>query len=217
HARKLRFPSLKEMYSEDKGDPELDPEFTTHYELGIEQEIPAVDTTFSVTGFRIDAKDFIEKIEDDYQNNDKYRFQGVEVAATNTSIRNLKLHAAYTYLNAENKSDTQEMEELQYRPENKLAVDATYSFPFGFTAYASYLFIAGQYELGDLEGKDGVYDTKERIDDIHVVNLKLSQALFEDALEVYVGADNLFDADYEESYALPREGRTLYTGLTYRF
>ena len=179
-----------------------------------------------MTGFRINAKDFIEKFDGPYVNNDEYRFQGVELGLTNTSISNLKLHASYTYLKSENRSDNREIDELQYRPENKFTFDATYAHPSGFTVYTSYMFMAGQYELGDLYDANGVYnpgngdgvsDTKKRIDDIHVVNLKLSQALFEDALEVYVGADNLLDADYEESYALPREGRTIYGGLTYRF
>jgi len=34
---------------------------------------------------------------------------------------------------------------------------------------------------------------------------------------VYVGANNLFDATYEESYGIPQAGRTVYGGVTVRF
>jgi outer membrane cobalamin receptor len=44
------------------------------------------------------------------------------------------------------------------------------------------------------------------------VNVKLEQALLKDFLRLYVGVDNLFDKDYEESYAFPRPGRFIYGG-----
>jgi len=38
-----------------------------------------------------------------------------------------------------------------------------------------------------------------------------------DGLSVYLGADNLLDEDYEQSYGLPQPGRTAYAGLEYSF
>ena len=211
HARKVRFASLKEMYTVDNGDPDLDPECTYHYEAGVEQQIPGIATMAEVTVYQIDAKDFIEKNDDTdlYENNDKYRFRGVEAGVTNTSIRNLKLHVAYTYLDAENRSDDRDNDYLQYRPRDKFTAEATYAHPCGFTAYASYRYLANQY---DLDGAD-----RTRLDDMNVVDIKLTQALLGKTLDVYVGADNLFDAEYEESYDLPRPGRSMYCGFDYRF
>ena len=35
--------------------------------------------------------------------------------------------------------------------------------------------------------------------------------------KVYVGADNILDADYQETYALPQAGRFVYTGARLSF
>lgn len=37
------------------------------------------------------------------------------------------------------------------------------------------------------------------------------------ASEVYIKAENIFDADYEESEGLPRPGRTIFLGLNLGF
>ena len=34
---------------------------------------------------------------------------------------------------------------------------------------------------------------------------------------MYVGVDNLFNRDYEQSYGVPRPGRLIFGGLEYRF
>ena len=39
--------------------------------------------------------------------------------------------------------------------------------------------------------------------DYVVTNLKLSQKLFKDKATVYIGADNLFNVDYEDTYGVP--------------
>ncbi len=44
-----------------------------------------------------------------------------------------------------------------------------------------------------------------------------NRTLFNDRLNLYVGADNLLDKDYEESFALPQAGRTIYGGAEIRF
>ena len=69
--------------------------------------------------------------------------------------------------------------------------------------------MAGQY----------FYDTnvvqKKKLDDYTVVNMKVSQTFGKTGLEVNIGAENLLDEDYEESYGLPQPGRILYAGLEY--
>jgi outer membrane receptor protein involved in Fe transport len=50
-----------------------------------------------------------------------------------------------------------------------------------------------------------------------VVDLRVTKGFMDNTLEVFAGADNLFDEDYEEGYALPRPGRQVYTGVTWNF
>lgn len=208
-SRKVRFPSIKQLYEGSGANEDLETERTVHYEIGVDQGLPCIDTDVSVSVFRIDADDFIEKIDDVNQNNDKYRFTGVEVAADNTSIDKLRVRAAYSYLDAENRSDDALFDELQHRPEHKATVEAWYTLPLDVKAYASWMYVGRRWAFSKTE--------TTRMRDYNVVDMRLSKAFFEDTLEVFAGADNLFDEDYDEGYALPRPGRTLYTGVTWNF
>ena len=211
HARKIRFPSLKDLYELDAGNPDLEAEKTTHYEAGVEQDLPA-RTVVSLTGFYTEVDDFIEKDADGVRTNfEKYVFTGFEVFIENKGIENLRLRASYTYLDSEDKSEGSERDQLQYRPGDKIALEADYRFSWGTSVYASVLYVSDQY----FYDKNQV--EKRRLPDYTVVDLKLSQALFQDAWNVYIGANNLLDENYEQSYGFPQAGRTVYGGIRCRF
>lgn len=212
-SRKVRFPSVKQLYDVDAGNSDLDAESTMHYEIGVDQAIAAIQTDLSVSLFRIDAEDFIEKVgtADIYENNDKYRFTGVEFAGENTTIENLRLRAAYTYLDAENRSDEAALDELQHRPEHKVTVEGWYDLPMDFSVYASWMYVGRSWAF------NGDATEKTAMNTYNVVDLRVSKGFMDNTLEVFAGADNLFDEDYEEGYALPRPGRQVYTGVTWNF
>ncbi|MBW2605757.1 MAG: TonB-dependent receptor [Deltaproteobacteria bacterium] len=212
-ARKVRFPSIRQLYEEDTGNSDLNPEKSYNYELGVEQRI-FEHTRLSLTGFYIDVKDYIEKIDstDTFQNNDEYRFQGVELTAENRYFKNLLLRAGYTYMDTKDKSPDTQKEELQYRPEHKLTFETQYVFGFGLSAYAGVMYVADQY----FYSRNAPLQ-KRKLNDYTLVDLKLDQAFLNKRLHVYLGVDNLFDRDYEESYGFPRAGSTLYVGTEYHF
>lgn len=215
HARKIRFPSIRQLYEVDSGNEDLKTERSLHYEVGIDQQLP-VSTLLSLTGFLIDAEDFIEKPDNSsrFENYEKYRFKGFEIALENRAVKSLLLRTAYSYLDSEDRSSNSDKDELQYRPRDKFTVEASYLFPFGLTASGSLLYVNNQY----LYDRDNVPPLeKKRLDDYAVVNFRLGQSLLNNSLEIYGGVNNLFDEDYEESYGLPRPGRTFYAGTEYRF
>ena len=76
------------------GNPDLETEKSYNYELGIEQGLP-LNSRVSLTGFRSDVKNYIEKLFNDvpYENNDEYRFQGIELTAETQFMKNLMLRA----------------------------------------------------------------------------------------------------------------------------
>jgi len=45
------------------------------------------------------------------------------------------------------------------------------------------------------------------------VDVKFQQRLINDYLYAYVGANNILDKDYEESYCFSQAGREVYCGL----
>jgi outer membrane receptor protein involved in Fe transport len=55
------------------------------------------------------------------------------------------------------------------------------------------------------------------LNDYTVVNLKLDKKLINDKLNLYLGVDNLFDEDYEQSLGFPQSGRMIYGGFRFRF
>ncbi len=208
-AKKIRFPSIRQLYEEGSGNPDLLTEESYNYELGVEQRLPW-DSMITLTGFIIDVKDYIEKDSDDvFQNNEKYRFQGFEVTAGTRYIKNLFLKAGYTYLDTEDKSPGSEKDELQYRPRHKLTLESKYSFMSGFSTYMNIMYIADQVYYS----KDTPV-IKEKLNDYILINLKMDKVLLKGLLRFYVGVDNLFDADYEESYGYPQAGRFIYGGVT---
>jgi vitamin B12 transporter len=209
-ARQIRFPTIRQLYEEVDGNPDLKTEKSYNYELGIEQTMP-LNSRITLTGFLIDVNDYIEKDDatDRFENNEKYRFQGIELTAETRSIKNLLLAMGYTYLDTEDKSSGTEKEELQYRPRHKLTIESKYDFEFGFSPYMNIIYIAEQYFYSKKTPL-----LKKQLNDYILVNLKLDQILLKEKLRLYFGINNLFDVNYEQSYGLPQSGRFIYGGVT---
>ena len=205
HSRKVRFPSIKQLYDPVSGNEGLKAERTVNYEVGIDQQLPAA-TTLGLTGFWIDASNFIEKNDTTgfYQNFEQYRFAGTEFSVENRAVQHLLLRASYSYLYSKDRSAGSAKDQLQYRPRDKATFEARYTCPFGMTADASLLYVARQYFY------DSTSTLKKRLNDYTVVNVKLAQDLLAKRLNLYAGVNNLFDEDYETSYGLPQAGRTYY-------
>jgi outer membrane receptor protein involved in Fe transport len=159
--------------------------------------------------------DYIEKIqvngEDVFANNDRYVFRGVELTAETRPVEGLMLRGGYTYMDSEVKTPGDPREELQYRPKHKLAIEGQYVFPFGFSTYANILYLADQVFYSE------DFLSKAELNDFFIFNLKFEQTLLRNQLRLYLGADNLFDKNYEQSYGFPQAGRTIYGGAEFAF
>ena len=215
-ARKTRFPSIRQLYDQQDGNPDLGTETSYNYEAGVEQNLPW-KSKISVTGFHIDVEDYIEKIpvspsDEMNQNNDKYLFQGFELMAENRFLKNLMVRAGYTFLNTKDRSSGSGKDELQYRPEHKFTVEGNYLFDFGLSANVNVIRVVDQY----FYSKNTPY-LKKKLQNYTLVNLKVDQALFNRNLHLYVGTDNICDENYQESYGFPRGGRFVYGGMEIRF
>ncbi|MEZ7196248.1 TonB-dependent receptor [Pseudodesulfovibrio karagichevae] len=207
-ARKIRNPSIQNLFDSTSGNADLVNEVDWLYEAGISQALPLA-STLDFTVFRNDAENYIEKDSSDvYQNNDKYRFQGFETTLSSRIMEGLSTQLGYTYLDSQNLSDNAATDRLQYRPRHKLTAQATWVAPTRTTVYAGWRFFSDQWALDGADSK--------RMPDYGLIDIKISQA-FTDTLSAYVGADNLLDVDYAESYGFARPGRVVYTGLDYSF
>ena len=210
YARKIRFPSIRQLYEENTGNPDLDTEKSDNYELGIEQGLP-YKSMVTLTGFIIDVKDYIEasEVTDIFENNEEYRFQGFELTAENRYAKNLLLRMGYSYLDTEDKSEGTEKDELQYRPKHKFTFEGNYVSDFGLSAYMNILHVSDQVYYSKKAPL-----IKKDLNDYTVLNLKFDQDFLKGRLRVYLGLDNVLDEDYEESYGFPQAGRFIYGGVT---
>ncbi|WP_320040831.1 TonB-dependent receptor [uncultured Desulfobacter sp.] len=212
YARKIRFASIKNLYDADAGNEDLETETSDNYEIGVTQLLPyGIMADFAL--FQNNVKDYIQKVEqpsgdDLYENFDEYRFKGIELFLSK-QFSKAGASLGYSYMDAENKSEGAAFEDLEYRPVHKFTLEGNYAFDFGLIAYASLMYLTDQVYDGDSDQGD--------LGDITLVDLKIEQRVYKEICSVYLGVNNLFDEDYEESYGFPQAGRTTYAGMKIRF
>ena len=212
-ARKIRFPTLRDLFARDGGNPDLQTEVSQNYEIGLEQALPEIRGAFSVALFHIDAENFIERENGIFSNISALRFRGVETTAVYRGIDNLELSGSYSYLDASNETPDAQTSRLQNRPAHKLTASLNYKFDGGLSVNADYLYIAGSYALsGGGDGGSGVVAALE-LDSYQVVNVGLKQDVLGTAAQLFGRVENLFDENYAETFGFPQPGRTFYAGM----
>ncbi len=212
YSRKVRFPSLKQLYDIDDGNPDLETEKSIQYEIGLVQDLPAA-SSLTTSAYYTDVEDYIEKVSGPYENFDEYLFKGVDISFETQFIDNLTLRASYGFLDSEDKSSNSEREELQYRPKHKYTFESTYAFDNGLMIHGDILHMADQHYYADDNGAL----LKRQLSNYTLVNTRIAYTLLNEMLTVYIRCENLFDNNYEESYDLPQAGRTVYGGFNLRF
>lgn len=215
-ARNIRFPSLSQLYLRDTNNPNLNTERAYHYQIGIEQQLP-FSSTLMIEGYRSDEYNFIALNQNvtpaSNINFAHFRFTGFVSSLNSRPLPKLSTRISYTLLKSEDLSDTGR-DKAQYVPRDKLTFTGSYDFDFGLTPYVAVSYVANSY----VYTKQKIATVGEhRMNDYTVVDVKLSQKILDDRITLYVGALNLFNEDYEESYGIPLPGRFIYGGLTYHF
>ncbi|MGR9046940.1 MAG: hypothetical protein ACU83N_16790 [Gammaproteobacteria bacterium] len=80
-----------------------------------------------------------------FRNFAQYEFQSIEIAAQTYAIDNLMLRTGYTFLHSRERFGGLGRDELQYRPQHKLAFEADYQFGYGFSGYLNVMHEADEY------------------------------------------------------------------------
>ncbi|MBB1486462.1 TonB-dependent receptor plug domain-containing protein [Oceanospirillum sediminis] len=215
-----RVPNLKERYYVFDhsnlgymvlGNPDLQPEYSTNYQLGIELR-PSPDLRFDLNLFRSDLKDLIATSVESVRNNvvnyrylniDQARIFGAELAAGYDWKGRAQLDVALTWMDAEDKTTGKP---LPKRPEYQLKTGLTIRPFTGFSASLQGIWQSKEYN--DLE--NNFYTPSWTTWD-----LKLNQQVSEH-VRLFMGVDNLLnktrDPDNPHDQG-PHPGRFIYTGL----
>ncbi|WP_345857596.1 TonB-dependent receptor [Shewanella algae] len=215
-ARKVRFPSMRNLYSLSSGNQELETEISKHVELGLEQGL-GMNTELQLYLYHTDADDYIAKDASGmYQNMGNYRFQGLDTVLSNNSIENLDLSLSYSYLHAEDRDSSTGFDGLDYRPKHQLRFQLGYKLPTETRIHLNVeRFMDQNYYEQEKIGGQKVWQEKS-LDDYTLVDINLVQPLLKDKLELYLRATNLLDENYYQSDSLPQAGRQVFVGINWQ-
>ena len=200
------------------GNPDLTPERSTGWDIGLEQRFMGDRGVIDVTYFRATLTDEISSEYDPVTGNstpynqegDSDR-QGVEVSAEFEIGAGFTVGADYTWLDATDPDGDIEVR----RPKNELGLRVYYTLPNGRTEFgADMRYVNG---LWDLDYTSPSYGSDlVKLPDYSVVNLT-AQHRITDQLTLTARVLNLFDEEYQEVLGYDAAPRTVYAGLNMRF
>ena len=216
----VKNPTLYEQFGfipdQFQGNPDLKPEQSRGWDVGIEQTFLGGSSRLDVTYFDDHLTD---KITTDYST---YPYtpinmpgtskrKGVEVTGHLQATDALGFDLDYTYLDARDPDGNREVR----RPKHEVALNVSYDMWGGRTRLTGDVrHIAGNE---DYDFTAPSYGTRRiKLDDYSVVNLAVSQRI-RDHLEVYARVDNALDAEYMEIQGYVAQGRTFYAGMRANF
>jgi vitamin B12 transporter len=206
-ARKIRFPTLRELFDPYQGNPHLAPEHTLTYEIG--HRLSRAWGYAALNLFRSDVDNLIASggSEDHFINVQDATLQGLEVACGALPVEQVRLDVTYTYL------DTTAHTNVPLSPSSSSAVQHKPAHRFN-----GILQVSLPWEL--LLRMEGIY-TSEQLDRLNsdvivdgfaLWNVQITRPVGK-WLGVFAGADNLLDADYQQKLGAPEPGRRAFAGF----
>jgi vitamin B12 transporter len=218
----IKAPSFLESYGESffaKGNPDLDPEQSRTFDLGLEQRLFGSRLRAVVTAFRQDYRDQIaytvvdfNTFEGTYVNLGQTRAQGIEVELDARPRPWLALLGQYTWTDSEILESANEFspvyavgEPLLRRPRNQASLTARLDFP-RWSAGATVVSV-GQRADSDFVGLGLTRNVAYTRLDARV-HFRVAGPL-----ALWVVGENLTDARYQEVLGYPALGRAIRAGL----
>jgi vitamin B12 transporter len=209
----FRAPSLDELFGPFGSNPELTPETSVSYDIGIEQALPEGRGSVSAALFRLEIDDLItydfactvtpfgcyDQVTDGTAVS-----EGVELAARFALTDRLTLSAAYTYTDSQQPNAAGGTTRRSRVPRNdfNVALDGqlTDAVDFGVS----------------LRHVTDTVESGTPLDDFTLVDARIGYAITDQA-SVYLRAENLFDEQYQTARGYGTADRSFYFGLTGSF
>lgn len=188
--------------------PELNPEQSTSWDIGVQQALPLGGATLSLTYFQNDISNLIAfeflfpAFVSSFFNIDSVSIEGVEVELAASPLDGLDILASYTYLEA---VDDATGVQLDNRPEHRATLDVQYAATSDFNIGAQLIYNGAETEsFGD------------PLDDFAIVNLRADYQVT-DKIQLFGRIDNLFDADYVDNFGFNTAPLSAYVGVRTSF
>jgi vitamin B12 transporter len=190
----FKAPTLSELYQDFPpyffANPNLKPETSTGYDVGVEQAVAGVALRVGATYFYNRMRNLITDNEDftSYANIGRAHSDGVESFAEYEPVKALNLRADYTYTEA---TDDVLNQELLRRPKHKASLNATWRAAAGFSASATLLTLGSW-----IDGNRDFSVPRLTAAGYTIVNVAASFDINEH-FSVFGRVDNLFDRHIE--------------------
>ena len=176
-------PSMFNLYHPEYGNPDLKPEESESWDVGIEQKLFQDKVAFEVTYFSNDFKDMIayDSSLGHYINRENADSNGIEAGITLHLLKNLNLSAYYTF--TEGSEDGTDLAKV---PKHSVLFNAMYKFG-GFVVGADVNYVGDRL----------AWDHKEenRLDEFTMVNVYASYQINK-YINIFARVENLLDEDY---------------------
>ncbi len=217
-----RTPSLYEIYggylSQGNlvtiGNPNLTPEESTGYEIGVDQTLFSEKLKMGITWFHTDFDNLIiyDGIDNKYKNANKGRTEGFETYVNVMPLEWLKLNFAYTYADPQYQTTGGQWERQEYMPRNKVSSLLTLLLPFDITTSLRATWqdskVVPLYDTG-------YNSVKWNEPSATTVDAAVTYTFLKH-YQLFLRAENLLDENYTESaYVMP--GRSIYGGVKLTF
>jgi vitamin B12 transporter len=199
----FKAPTFNELYFPFFGNPNLEPEESKTWELGLAFRGETFNAHLDT--FSTDVDDLIAfDISVNLPNNvDKARIRGAELSA-DTVVADWTIAGAISYIDTENRSGFFEGNELARRAKNSARLDVDRAFG---------AFRVGLTAVGEGSRYDDVANSR-RLGGYGTLDLRAEYA-FTPALSLQARAANVFDRDYETVAFYNQPGREWYLTLRY--
>jgi len=204
------------FYTNFIGNPTLEPEESTNWELGIDQQLLEGSLILSTTLFNSELENeidgnFLDPVSFLYTSMNRKglsKRQGIELSAFTKFSDALSLNTAYTYTDSvESNGDNVYIDEVR-RPRHTASLNLSWQAMGNLHINTN-----AQYNGSQM---DVVYPNNVCLADYMVVNLSANYGATE-KLDIYLRFDNLLDEDYEEVFSYQTLGFSANLGLRFRF
>ncbi len=191
--------------------PDLVPEESLGWDIGVEQTLLDGALVVDVTYFEADLENEIVSIflppnfdQTPINLDGKSKRRGVEISGTWTPVEWLSLSGAYTYIDSKDPDGRAEIR----RPRHAARLDGTVRFDEGRGRLTTSVVYNGETP----DDWFTVPTTRVMLDDYFLVDAVLAYQLTPE-MEVYGRVENLFDESYENVFSFQSPGFAAYAGL----
>ncbi|MFW5862526.1 MAG: TonB-dependent receptor plug domain-containing protein, partial [Spirochaetota bacterium] len=214
YATGFRAPVMTQIYDTayTTGNPDLKPETSTTWDVGISQPLLNEKIRIETTYFEAEYRDKIESNgvmpKSQYINKDKIVTKGIECALLLSPIGTFTINAAYTYLSTAEDRETEER--LYRRPRHQGSLHANWKFLPGGNLNLGINYMG---KRDDAWYDESISDTRDvEMNEYYTIDISASYWLLE-SVQVFGRVENMLDEDYQFPIGYNTPGRSYYAGL----